>query len=192
MNNTKNVLHESNLILCFNSQTPAGIYLFKVNNRNTRTRCEISSKVTISFFIVNFEHILQLVLVFAFLTLNSKMPARICYCSLKVSRKAPWSFTNHNSMFWSRMFQNNRNNRTRCEISSELTISVLILNFEYLSHLVQVFALLTLKGEILARLLLLQSQGEQNNKNHNSVLQCSLGCFRTIETLEHGVKYLQS
>ena len=26
---------------------PAGIYLLKVNNRNTRTRCEICSKVTI-------------------------------------------------------------------------------------------------------------------------------------------------
>ena len=27
---------------------PAGIYLFKVNNRNTRTRCEICSKLTIN------------------------------------------------------------------------------------------------------------------------------------------------
>ena len=26
---------------------PAGIYMFKVNNRNTRTRCEICSKLTI-------------------------------------------------------------------------------------------------------------------------------------------------
>ena len=26
---------------------PAGIYLFKVNNKNTRTRCEIHSKLTI-------------------------------------------------------------------------------------------------------------------------------------------------
>ena len=26
---------------------PAGIYLFKVNNRNTRARCEIYSKLTI-------------------------------------------------------------------------------------------------------------------------------------------------
>ena len=26
---------------------PANIYLFKVNNRNTRTRCEICSKLTI-------------------------------------------------------------------------------------------------------------------------------------------------
>ena len=26
---------------------PAGIYMFKVNNRNTRTRCEMCSKLTI-------------------------------------------------------------------------------------------------------------------------------------------------
>ena len=47
---------------------PAGIYLFKVDNRNTRTRCEVCSKLTIKtperphwrpsgVFIVNFEHI---------------------------------------------------------------------------------------------------------------------------------------
>ena len=28
-------------------RTPSGIYLLKVNNRNTRTRCEICSKLTI-------------------------------------------------------------------------------------------------------------------------------------------------
>ena len=54
---------------------PAGIYLFKVNNRNTRTRCEICSKLTIKtpellLTIVNFEHISHLVLVFLLLTLN--------------------------------------------------------------------------------------------------------------------------
>ena len=47
---------------------PAGNYMFKVNNRNTRTRCEIRSKLTIKVaetrhwrrsgvFIVNLEHI---------------------------------------------------------------------------------------------------------------------------------------
>ena len=49
---------------CRNLQTmldfPANIYLFKVNNRNTRKRCEICSKLTIktperSESIVNFE-----------------------------------------------------------------------------------------------------------------------------------------
>ena len=43
---------------------PAGIYLLKVNNRNTRARCEICSKLTIFFYfsissvsIVNFEQV---------------------------------------------------------------------------------------------------------------------------------------
>ena len=59
----------------------AGIYLLKVNNTNTRTRCEICSKLTIKtqelrhwlhsgVFIVNFEHISHLVLVFLLLTLS--------------------------------------------------------------------------------------------------------------------------
>ena len=30
-----------------NGAVPAGIYLLKVNNRNTRTRCEICSKLAI-------------------------------------------------------------------------------------------------------------------------------------------------
>ena len=49
-------------------------YLLKVNNRNTRTRCEIYSKLTIKTterrHIVNFEYILHLVLVFLLLTLG--------------------------------------------------------------------------------------------------------------------------
>ena len=61
----------------------AGIYLLKVNNRNTRTTCQICSKLTIKtpndatgewpgsgVFIVNFEHISYLALVFLLLTLN--------------------------------------------------------------------------------------------------------------------------
>ena len=60
---------------------PVGIYLPKVSNRNTRTRCEICSKLTIKtpershwcragVFIVNFEHISHFVLVFLLLALN--------------------------------------------------------------------------------------------------------------------------
>ena len=60
---------------------PAGICLLKVNYRNTRTRCEICLKVTIKIperrhwrrsgiFIVNFEHISHLVLVYLSLPLN--------------------------------------------------------------------------------------------------------------------------
>ena len=62
-------------------QTPAGIYMFKVNNRNTKARCETCSNSTIKtterlhwrrsgVFIVNFEHISHLALVFLLLTLN--------------------------------------------------------------------------------------------------------------------------
>ena len=59
----------------------AGIYLFKVNNRNSRTRCEICSKLNMfkyvrhhwrrsGVFIVNFEHISHLLQVFLSLTSN--------------------------------------------------------------------------------------------------------------------------
>ena len=65
----------------FSRWFPAGIYLFRVKNRNSRTICEICSKLTIKtperrqwrysgVFIVNFEHILHLVLLFVLLTLN--------------------------------------------------------------------------------------------------------------------------
>ena len=48
---------------------------FKVNNRNTRTRCEICSKLMFQWrcsgiFFANFEHIPHLVLVFLLLSLN--------------------------------------------------------------------------------------------------------------------------
>ena len=59
---------------------PAGIYLLKAKNRNTRTRCEICSELTIKtpernrrrsgIFIINFEHISHLVLVLILLTWN--------------------------------------------------------------------------------------------------------------------------
>ena len=63
------------------NQFQASIYLLKLSNRNTRARCEICSKLTIKtperhqwhrsgVFIVNFEHISHLVLVFLLLTLN--------------------------------------------------------------------------------------------------------------------------
>ena len=67
-NRLYNVLHKNNIY-------PGSIYLLEVNNRNTRTRWEICSKLTIKIperrqwwnsgvFNVNFEHILQLILVF--------------------------------------------------------------------------------------------------------------------------------
>ena len=56
---------------------PAGIYLLKVNKRNTRTSIELCSKLTIKtqwrrsgVFVVSFGHILHLVLAFLLLPLN--------------------------------------------------------------------------------------------------------------------------
>ena len=45
---------------------PANIYLFKLNNRNTRKRCEICSKLTIK----TPDDVIDVVLVFLLLTLN--------------------------------------------------------------------------------------------------------------------------
>ena len=53
-------------LLKINTRDPAGIYLLKVNNRITRIKCEICSKLTL----VNFEHISHFVLVFLLLPLN--------------------------------------------------------------------------------------------------------------------------
>ena len=57
-------------------QYPANFYMFKINNGNTRKSCEICSKLTIKTperrrrsgaFIINFEHILHIFLVFLLL-----------------------------------------------------------------------------------------------------------------------------
>ena len=71
----------TSLVLKYEDSFPANIYLLKFHNRNSRTRCEIYSKLTIKtperrhwrrtgVFIVNFEHISNLVPVFLLLTLN--------------------------------------------------------------------------------------------------------------------------
>ena len=63
------------------SNYSVNIFVFKLNNKNTRKRCETCSKVTIQtpvppqcrcsrVFIVNFEHTSQLFLAFLLLTLN--------------------------------------------------------------------------------------------------------------------------
>ena len=77
---------------------PAGIYLLKVNNRNFRTRCKICSKLTIKtperrqwrrsgVFVVNFEHIPHLALVFLLLTLNMQLPIEINVIELEVKNQ---------------------------------------------------------------------------------------------------------
>ena len=70
--NYKNFSNErfKSLITNKNRNFPAGNYMFKVNNRNTRTRCEICYWCRSGVFIVNCEHISPLVLVFLLLTLS--------------------------------------------------------------------------------------------------------------------------
>ena len=73
-------------VMCKLYSHPAGIYLFKVNNRNTRTRCEIYPELTIKtperrqwrrsgVSIVNFELLSHLALVVLLLIMN-------CNCQL--------------------------------------------------------------------------------------------------------------
>ena len=71
-----------------NTIIPASIYLLEFNNKNTKTSCEVCSDLTIKtperrqwrrsgVFIVNFDHILHLLLVFLLLTLNNESLAEI-------------------------------------------------------------------------------------------------------------------
>ena len=60
--------------------SPAATYMLKANNKNTRTRCNMCSKLTMKtpercrrrsgVFVVNFEHIARLDFVFLLLTLS--------------------------------------------------------------------------------------------------------------------------
>ena len=67
--------------LLLENNFPANIYLFKINNRNTKKRYELCPKLTLrtperrerrhsGVFIVNFEHTSQHFLVFLLLTWN--------------------------------------------------------------------------------------------------------------------------
>ena len=75
---TKHLCSTTSSDLCI---SPAKHHLFKVNNRNTKKRCEICSKSTMKtsqkrhwsrsgVFVVNSEHISHLSLVFLLLNLN--------------------------------------------------------------------------------------------------------------------------
>ena len=79
--NIASIFRRWEFLLSNYSSAPAGNYMFKVNNRNTRKRREICSKLAIKtserwnwrrsgVIIFNFEHILHLVLLFLLLTLS--------------------------------------------------------------------------------------------------------------------------
>ena len=74
------------MFLTYWKEAPVNIYLFKVSHRKNRKGCEICSKLTIQtaeqcqsrcscIFIVNFEHISHLFLVFLLLTSSKLMLA---------------------------------------------------------------------------------------------------------------------
>ena len=71
---------ETFLGLLLLTKYPANKYLFKINNRNTRKRCEICSKLNkntkrryfSNVFIANFEHISHLFSSVSIATLNKK------------------------------------------------------------------------------------------------------------------------
>ena len=73
---TSNDMFSGKCKLFYKTNNPVGNHMFKVNNKNTRTRCKKCSKLTIKtperrrVFIVNLEHISHLVLVFLLLTLS--------------------------------------------------------------------------------------------------------------------------
>ena len=121
----KNLLRDTFTI----SHNTASIYQLKFNNRNTRTMCEISLKLTKKtperrhwrrsiVFIVNFEHISHIVLMFLLLVLSRWMPAGI-----------------PDNIYLLKI--NNGNIRKRSEICSKLTKS-------HQNNVTVVFLLLTL------------------------------------------------
>ena len=92
-------------MVCFRSNQrlviPSSIDLFKVNNISTRKRCEISSKLTIKTdFIVNFEHITHVFLMFVLLTLNKPISAGldialIFFMIRSIFLKRPFNIVQH-------------------------------------------------------------------------------------------------
>ena len=76
------------------NECTAGIYLFNVNNRNTRTIYKICSKLTVEtpeqchwccsgVFIANFQYTSHIALVFSFFTLNRSMLAGLGFSRSK-------------------------------------------------------------------------------------------------------------
>ena len=96
---------------------PANNYLFKINNRNNRQMSKICSKIRIKtperrcsdVFIVNFEHIWRLFLVFAFMISSMCLFARV-YSFLRskngnVRKQTPYSYVFYTATFRSRLWR---------------------------------------------------------------------------------------
>ena len=85
---------------------PANIYLFKVNNKNTRKKLwnmfkvnnknnRAASWLRSGVFIVNFEHISHLIITFLMLTLNKEILAGLTQIS---TQKGLWILLNWNRL----------------------------------------------------------------------------------------------
>ena len=94
---------------------PAGNYMFKVNNRNTRTRCEICSKLICE----SFNEVYKMYIFNKSLD-KIRSADEFWYCTRDLIKYAQNCkiYPAGNYMFK----VNNRNTRTRCEICSKLTI----------------------------------------------------------------------
>ena len=111
------LLCNSGLLLLYMSWVkPANIFLLKVNDRNTRKRCVIYSKLTMKtperchwcrsdVFIIKFEHISRPFLVFLLLTWNTKTLARKWerWAMLGLNNSDTARFFNHFSSFQSKL-----------------------------------------------------------------------------------------
>ena len=73
------LLQNSKELLVIFATLSISIYLLIVNDRNTRTRCTICSKL-FGVFIVNFEHISHLVLAFIVCTPRGLIPRCTLWC----------------------------------------------------------------------------------------------------------------
>ena len=92
---------------------PGNIYLFKVNNRKTRKRCEICSKSTIK----------TLRKVWSMFKVNKKDTKKRCGICSKLTTKTL-------KKVWNVFKVNNKNTRKRCECS-KLTIKILEKGVKY-------------------------------------------------------------
>ena len=142
---------------------PAGIYLFKVNNRNTKAICEICSKLTIKtkrttsmtlifclYLLLTMNRFNRLFWCFSVLTLNKWMPVGMF---LEVAlrpflpvwnRSSPSTIPRRNLLVQSQLWKHQSNVWNLFKVKNKYTSSVYIVNFEQNPNIVLVLPLLTL------------------------------------------------
>ena len=97
---------------------PVNIYLFKVNNRNTTKKCEICSKLIITFT-VNLEQILHLFKMFYYWLWTDKCLLGFGFWHSYLPVDFQEIFRIDPAGIYLRI-DNNRNTRTRCKVCSKV------------------------------------------------------------------------